>query len=132
MLTQDGKPNLTSAPVKSTVEHVKSLNDAGVISPGFLTMKEQDKVEKFTNGQVGMVIDSLAHINLIKKNNPKLDFTVAAVPSEEGYSGKRGIPYASWGVGISNKSEHKAEAAKLVEFLMSKDTNAQLSNLANG
>src|SRR5436190_4876387 len=83
MLTQDGKPNLTSAPVKSTVEFVKSLNDAGVIAPGALTMKEQDKVEKFTIGQVGMVIDSLAHINLIKKNNPKLDFTVASIPAED-------------------------------------------------
>src|SRR5438067_9349464 len=132
MLTKDGKPNLTSPPVKSTVEYVKSLNDAGVIAPGSLTMKEQDKVEKFTNGQVGMVIDSLAHINLIKKNNPSLNFTVAALPSEDGYTGKRGIPYASWGVGISNKSQHKAEAAKLVEFLMSKDTNAQLGTLANG
>ena len=69
MLTPDGKPNLTSPPVKSTVEYVKSLNDADVIAPGSLTMKEQDKVEKFTAGQVGMMIDSLAHINLIKKNS---------------------------------------------------------------
>src|SRR5438552_2564969 len=132
MLTQDGKPNLTSAPVKSTVEHVKSLNDAGVISPGFLTMKEQDKVEKFTNGQVGMVIDSLAHINLIKKNNPKLNFTVAAIPAEDSYTGQRGIPYASWGIGISSSTKHKAEAFKLVQYMMSQQTNAQLSTLANG
>ena len=38
-------------------------------------MKEQDKVEKFTNGRVGMMIDSLAHINLIRKTNPDLKFT---------------------------------------------------------
>src|SRR5690242_14256571 len=80
MLTE-GKPNLTSAPVKSAVDYVKSLNDAGVVAPGSLTMKEQDKVEKFTNGQVGMIIDSLAHINLIKKNKPDLNFEVAAVPA---------------------------------------------------
>jgi multiple sugar transport system substrate-binding protein len=132
MLTPDGKPNLTSPPVKSTVEYVKSLNDAGVIAPGTLTMKEQDKVEKFTTGQVGMVIDSLAHINLIKKNNPKLDFTVAAIPAEDSYTGQRGIPYASWGIGIAQSSKHKAEAFKLVQFLMSQQTNAQLSTLANG
>src|SRR6059058_1741646 len=42
MLTQDGKPDLTSQAVKSAVGYVKSLSDAGVISPGFLTMKEQD------------------------------------------------------------------------------------------
>ena len=102
------------ATVKSTVEYVKSLNDAGVIAPGSLTMKEQDKVEKFTNGQVGMMIDSLAHINLIKKNNPDLNFRIAPIPAEDGYTGKRGIPYASWGIGIADSSEHKAEAFKLV------------------
>jgi len=128
----DGKPNLTSAPVKSTIEFIKSLNDAGVIVPGSLTMKEQDKVEKFTTGQVGMVIDSLAHINLIKKNNPDLKFTVAALPAEDGYTGQRGMPYASWGIGIANSSKHKAEAFKLVQFLLSQQTNAQLSTLANG
>jgi multiple sugar transport system substrate-binding protein len=131
-MLQDGKPNLTSPPVKSTVEYVKSLNDAGVIAPGTLTMKEQDKVEKFTNGQVGMVIDSLAHINLIKKGNPKLNFTVAALPAEDGYTGKRGIPYASWGIGISNSTKHKTEAFKLVQYLLSQQTNAQLSTIANG
>ncbi|MFC9692085.1 ABC transporter substrate-binding protein [Kribbella sp. NPDC056951] len=131
-MLQDGKPNLTSAPVKSTVEFVKSLNDAGVIAPGSLTMKEQDKVEKFTNGQVGMMIDSLAHINLIKKNKPGLKFEVAALPAEDGYTGKRGIPYASWGIGISNSTKHKAEAFKLVSYLMSQETNAKLSTMANG
>jgi multiple sugar transport system substrate-binding protein len=131
-MMQDGKPNLTSAGVKSTVEFVKSLNDAGVVAPGALTMKEQDKVEKFTNGQVGMMIDSLAHINLIKKNQPDLQFEVAAIPAEDGYTGKRGIPYASWGVGISNSTKHKAEAFKLVSYLMSQETNAKLSTIANG
>jgi len=131
-MLQDGKPNLTSAPVKDTVAYVKSLNDAGVIAPGALTMKEQDKVEKFTNGQVAMVIDSLAHINLIKKNNPKLKFTVAAIPAQDGFTGKRGIPYASWGIGVSNSTKHKAEAFKLVQYLMSQQVNANLSTIANG
>ena len=128
----DGKPALQTPQVKSVVEYVKSLNDAGVIAPGSLTMKEQDKVEKFTNGQVGMMIDSLAHINLIKKNQPDLKFEVAAIPAEDGYSGKRGIPYASWGIGISNSTEHKAEAFKLVSYLMDKANNAKLSTIANG
>ncbi|MGW4958453.1 ABC transporter substrate-binding protein [Nonomuraea sp. NPDC004186] len=132
MLTKDGKPDLTGPGVKSTVEYVKSLNDAGVIAPGALTMKEQDKVEKFSTGQVGMVIDSLAHIGLIKKNNPKLDFTVVPIPAEDAYTGRRGIPYASWGIGVAESSEHKAEAFKLVQFLMDKKANAQLSTLANG
>jgi len=131
-MLQDGKPALQTPAVKSVVEYVKSLNDAGVIAPGSLTMKEQDKVEKFTNGQVGMMIDSLAHINLIKKNAPSLKFEVAALPAEDGYTGKRGIPYASWGIGIANSTKHKAEAFKFVSYLLSKDTNAKLSTIANG
>ena len=131
-MLQDGKPNLTSPPVKSAVEYVKSLNDAGVIVPGYLTMKEQDKVEKFTTGQVGMMIDSLAHITLIKKNSPDLNFTVTAIPAEDSYTGKRGLPYASWGIGVAESSKHKTEAFKLVQFLMSQQTNAQLSTMANG
>jgi multiple sugar transport system substrate-binding protein len=131
-MLKDGKPNLTSAPVKSAVEYVKSLNDAGVIAPGALTMKEQDKVEKFTTGQVGLMIDSLAHVNLIKKNSPNLHFTVTAVPAEDNYNGKRGMPYASWGIGVADSSKHKTEAFKLVQYLMSQQTNAQLSTLANG
>ncbi|GAA0583641.1 sugar ABC transporter substrate-binding protein [Paractinoplanes ferrugineus] len=128
----DGKPALQTPAVKSTVEFVKSLNDANVIAPGSLTMKEQDKVEKFTQGQVGMMIDSLAHINLIKKNKPDLKFEVAAIPAEDGYTGKRGIPYASWGIGISNSTKHKAEAWKFVSYLMSQQTNSKLSTIANG
>jgi multiple sugar transport system substrate-binding protein len=131
-MLKDGKPDLQSAPVKSTVEFVKSLNDANVIAPGSLTMKEQDKVEKFTQGQVGMMIDSLAHVNLIKKNKPDLKFEVAAVPAEDGYTGKRGLPYASWGIGISNSTKHKAEAWKFVSYLMDQQTNAKLSTIANG
>lgn len=132
MLTKSGEPDVTNAQVKSGVGFVKSLYDANVISPGALTMKEQDKVEQFTAGQVGMIIDSLAHVSLIRKNSPNLNFTVAPIPAQNGYTGKRGIPYASWGVGVSNKSPHKAEAMKLVEYLMSASVNAKLSTLANG
>jgi multiple sugar transport system substrate-binding protein len=131
-MLKDGKPDLTSPAVKSAVEYVKSLNDAGVVAPGALTMKEQDKVEKFTNGQVGMMIDSLAHINLIKKGKPDLNFEVAAVPAEDGFTGKRGIPYASWGIGISDSTEHKAEAFTFVQYLLSQEVNAKLSTIANG
>ena len=127
----DGKPDLTNPDVTSAVDYVKSLWDAGVVAPGSLTMKEQDKVEEFTNGRVGMMIDSLAHINLIRESNPDLNFSVSAVPAEDDFSGERGIPYASWGIGVSENSEHKEEAWKLVDFLMSEKTNSDLSSMAN-
>jgi multiple sugar transport system substrate-binding protein len=59
-MLKDGKPVVSNADVKATVDYVKSLWDAGVVAPGALTMKEQDKVEEFTNGRVGMMIGSLA------------------------------------------------------------------------
>ena len=64
MLTDDGKPNLVgNNDVKSAAKFIKRLWDAGVVSPGAFTMKEQDKVEDFTNGRVGLMIDSLAHVH---------------------------------------------------------------------
>lgn len=126
----DGRPDVTNDDVASAVEFIKGMYDEGSIAPGALTMKEQDKVEEFTNGRVGMMIDSLAHINLIRENNPDLPFSISAIPAEDGFDGERGIPYASWGIGISESTEHPEEAFKLVEFLMSEETNAQLASAA--
>lgn len=129
-MLDDGQPDLTNDDVTSAVEYVKGLWDDGAIAPGSFTMKEQDKVEEFTNGRVGMMIDSLAHINLIRESNPDLKFSISPLPAEDGFDGERGIPYASWGIGVSDSSEHKAEAFKLVEFLMSEKTNSELSSIA--
>lgn len=130
-MLKDGRPDLTNDDVTSAVDFIGGLWDDGVIAPGSFTMKEQDKVEEFTNGRVGMMIDSLAHINLIRETNPDLNFSISAVPAEDGYSGERGIPYASWGIGVAENSEHKDAAAKLVSFLMSEETNSELSTMAN-
>lgn len=131
-MLKDGKPDVTNSDVKSAATYIKSLYDAKVISPGSFTMQEQDKVNEFTNGRVGMMIDSLAHVGLIRKNNPNLKFAVAAIPAVDGFSGQRGLPYASWGIGIAANSKHQAEAFKLVQYLMSQDVNAKISSLAHG
>jgi multiple sugar transport system substrate-binding protein len=68
---------------------------------------------------LGMMVDSLAHINMIRERNPDLNFAITALPAaDDGYTGKRGLPYASWGIGVSPPtSKHQAEAWKLVQFL---------------
>jgi multiple sugar transport system substrate-binding protein len=129
-MLEDGKPDLTNADVTSAADYVQQLWNDGVIAPGSFTMKEQDKVEEFTNGRVGMMIDSLAHINLIRESNPDLKFSISAIPAEDGFTGERGIPYASWGIGVAENSEHKDAAFKLVQFLMGKDVNSELSTMA--
>lgn len=132
MLTSAGKPNVDNPDVASAVEFIEGLYKANALTDGAFTLQETDKVTKFTNGQVGMMIDSLAHITTIKQGNPKLEFGVSAVPAKDGYSGKRGIPYASWGIGVSNKTAHKAEAWKFVQYLLSEEVNAKISTYANG
>lgn len=130
-MLKDGQPDLTNDDVTSAVDFIGDMWDDGSIASGSFTMKEQDKVEEFTNGRVGMMIDSLAHINLIRETNPDLEFSISALPAEDGYDGERGIPYASWGIGVAENSEHKEAAFKLVSFLMSEETNSELSTMAN-
>ena len=128
----DGQPNLVdNEDVRSAMEFIKGLYDAGLIAPGAFSMREQDKVEEFVNGRVGMMVDSLAHINLIRERNPDLNFAITALPAVDGYTGPRGLPYASWGIGVAENSEHQAEAWRLIAFLMSQDTNSKLSSIAN-
>ncbi|WP_238581650.1 ABC transporter substrate-binding protein [Demequina aestuarii] len=131
MLTDDGAPDVNNADVQSAVDFVVGLDEAGAVAPGAATLKEQDKVEEFSSGRVGMMISSLAHINTLRESSPDLDFSLHAVPAEDGYSGERGTPYASWGIGVAENSENKEEAWKLVEFLMSADANGELANAAN-
>jgi len=131
-MMKDGLPNLVdNEDVSSVAEFIKGLYEEGLIAPGAFSLREQDKVEEFTNGRVGMMISSLAHINLLRDRNPDLNFAITALPAADGYEGPRGLPYASWGIGIAENSQHKAEAWKLIEFLMSADVNSRLSSIAN-
>ena len=77
-MLKDGKPDLTNQDVVGTLEYIKSMYDEGLISPGAFAKKEQDKVEEFVNGRVAMMVDSLAHINLIRERNPDLKFGITA------------------------------------------------------
>ncbi len=131
-MMNEGMPDLTNDDVRSVAEYIKGLYDAGVVSPGAFTMAEQTKSEEFSSGRIGMMIGSLAWINLTRERNPDLNFAITALPAADGYDGPRGLPYASWGIGVAENSENQAEAWKLVEFLMSEEVNSQLSSMANG
>ena len=123
-MLKSGKPNLTgNAEVKSVLTFVKGMWDAGSITPGAFTLAEPDKVTEFTNGRAGMMIDSLSHITQIKTATPDLNFSIHALPKADAYSGKGGIPYASWGIGISKDSKYPVQAAKLLAYLMSTPVN---------
>lgn len=130
-MMKNGKPDLTNSDVVSALEFINEMYQKGLVSPGAFAKQEQDKVEEFVNGRIGMMVDTLAHINMIRERNPELNFTISDFPVVDGYDGPRGLPYAAWGIGISESSEHKEEAWKLVSFLMSKDINSKLVSIAN-
>lgn len=130
-MLNDGKPNLENDDVISALRYIDSMYKEGLISPGSFAKKEQDKVEEFVNGRVAMMVDTLAHINMIRERSPSLNFTISDFPAVDGYTGPRGLPYAAWGIGISAHSKHKEQAWKLVSYLMSPDVNSKLVSIAN-
>ena len=126
-----GQPDLTNADVVEALAFIDAMYQEGLISPGSFAKQEQDKVEEFVNGRVGMMVSTLAHINMIRERNPELNFTISDFPAADGYSGPRGLPYAAWGIGVSAASEHPEEAWRLVEYLMSSEVNSRLVSIAN-
>jgi multiple sugar transport system substrate-binding protein len=132
MLTSAGKTNINNAGVAQGVQFVDSLYKAGDILPGSLNAQETQKPNSFAQGQVAMMFDSLAHVTTIEQANPKLNFTIAPVPVQDGYTGQEGINAAAWSLGISKDSKYQAQAWKFVQFLMSPTVDAKLSSEANG
>ena len=47
-MMKEGMPDLTNDDVRSAMEYIKGLYDAGVVTPGAFTMAEQTKVEEFS------------------------------------------------------------------------------------
>lgn len=132
-MLKNGEPNLTNNPdVQGAVDMVKDLVTSNAVLPGANALQETDKVTNFINGRVGMMIDSLAHVTTITKGAPNLKFTVSAQPAKDGYSGTQGMLTASWGIGMSAKTQHPDQAWKFIQYLMSQETNSKLSTLANG
>ncbi len=130
-MMKNGMPDLTNEDVISALEFVRDMYQKGLVSPGSFAKQEQDKVEEFVSGRIGMMVSSLAHINMIRERNPNLNFTISDFPVIDGYNGPKGLPYAAWGIGISQSSKHKKEAWKLVAYLMSTEVNSKLVSIAN-
>ncbi len=131
-LLKDGKPALTDNEMLAKVtELFKTMKDSGYLSAGVEAMKEQDMVNEFENGRLAFMVDGISHLTTIKKESPDLNFTYAAMPKADDYDGSSGLDVACWGIGIAENCEHKEEAMKFVEYMMSPEVNAKLSELAN-
>ena len=128
----DGRPNLSgNQDLIATSEFVYDLFDSGVVAPGAFAMREPDMVEEFTNGRLAFMMSSLAHIYTIRTGAPTMEFDFVRIPVMDGFTGQSGMVVASWGIGIAENTEHRAEAMQFVEFMMSPDINGRLAAEAN-
>ena len=126
-----GKPALQTPELAQVLEFVQTLYRDGSIAPGINAKQEQEKVEEFVNDRVAMIISSVAHINLIRQRNPELDFGITPLPVQDGYTGKPGISYAAWGIGMSSAGKNKDAAWALIADVLSTDTNSFIATNAN-
>ena len=126
-----GVPEPNNESVLNVFNLIKTLNDKGLLVPGYITAQEQDKVEHFVNGRTAMMIDSLAHINMIRSRNPELNFDIDLTPVEDGYEGPHIMDCAAWGITISQSSKHPQEAWEFVKYLMSPEVNAYIADSVN-
>lgn len=122
--------DLESDELAELLDYFAGLNQEGLVAPGLANMLEQDKVESFASGQTAMIVSATPHVNVIGERD-QVNFTVGAIPTKEGFSETPGATYASWGIGISDRSNHKEEAWKFVEFLLDAEENGALATAAN-
>ena len=107
------------------------MKENGYLSDGVEAMHEQDMVNEFENGRLAFMVDGISHLTTIKNESPDLNFTYAPMPKADDYDGKSGLDVACWGIGIAENCEHKEEAMAFIEYMMSPEVNAKLSQLAN-
>ena len=55
----------------------------GSISQGALTWNEEDAKNQFANGKAAMMINSATYVNILRKENPKLQWDVALLPKDK-------------------------------------------------
>ena len=131
-LLEDGKPALTDNELlTSLVDYFKVMKESGYLSDGVEAMHEQDMVNEFENGRLAFMVDGISHLTTIKNESPDLNFTYAPMPKADDYDGPSGLDVACWGIGIAENCEHKEEAMAFIEYMMSPEVNAKLSQLAN-
>nr|WP_067294253.1 sugar ABC transporter substrate-binding protein [Marinobacterium profundum] len=121
-ITKEGKPNFDNPEVIETLKYIKSLNDEGVVAPGYASKTDGVNMEEFSAGRLGFVIDPAVHISTFSKNE-RLNFGVAPVPAAE----KSAYRVHGWELAISSKSKHKDEAWKFISYLLSPEVNAEFA-----
>lgn len=102
----------------------KNLNENGGLFPGMDTMKSDQAMAQFAEGNIGMIYAPSWEVSLLSTQfPPKCDWGVSFPPTidESGISkGKIKVDTAGWNI-INSKTEHFNESIKLWKFLYSAD-----------
>ncbi|MFU8946754.1 ABC transporter substrate-binding protein [Mycetocola zhadangensis] len=86
-----------------------------------------EMVEGFTNGSTGFLLQDPEVIASVQESTAVTDEQWNTAPTLAGPSGKAFQALATAGWGIAEKSEHKEEAAKLIQFLSSGDASIRFT-----
>lgn len=117
---EDGNYNFAdNADMKAFAEYMQRLNEKGYIYPGMSSLTEADMSSKFCSGEIAFHINSAALLTSYREEAPDMNITAAPIPVKDDYDGDKGMCVASWALGITEKSENKAEAMKFIEYLLS-------------
>jgi multiple sugar transport system substrate-binding protein len=83
MLAAGAQPTEIDSPGgHAALESFKRMVDGGALSEGFLTWNEEDAKNQFATGQAAMMINSATYVNILREENPDLQWSVAVLPSE--------------------------------------------------
>ena len=116
MLDANGKAVFDSSAGIKAATIYKDLIDQGLTQPGVTSYSREDVQNLFKQGRLGMVITAPFLVKQIQKENPSLQFGVAAVP--------RGVASATFATTDSlvmfKNSKVKSAAWKFADYLFSK------------
>jgi len=113
--------------LKALCELFKTLYDQGSLYPGMSTLEEAEMTSNFAAGNCAFTLASAATMSTFADVN----FETMLCPVQDGYEGESGICYACWACGITEASEHKAEAAEFINYLLGGEDGAVSAGLAS-
>ncbi|GAB3826624.1 ABC transporter substrate-binding protein [Kribbella italica] len=91
-----------SPEAKAGLDQLTRMIKAGSISQGALTWNEEDAKNQFANGKAAMMINSATYVNILRKENPKLQWDVALLPKDK--SGQTFLSAENLAIGATSKN----------------------------
>ncbi|MDR2314386.1 MAG: extracellular solute-binding protein [Spirochaetaceae bacterium] len=110
--------SFNSPQVISVLNFLNQLKQNLYSDPFSLT--EEELVNAFREGKVGMMIGPVANIRDLKTTMTKA-FGITTIPGIESYVRKPVFPLTVWYAGVNQQSEHREEALSFLSFLQEKD-----------